>query len=199
MKENNFAETRSNAPQIWVTSDLHLGHDKDFIWEPRGFKSCAEMTEKILDNLNTFVQPQDDLWILGDLVLGGLESAQTFLPQIPGKVHVILGNHDTNRRREIYESMGWDCHYAYILKWYKYRFYLSHYPTITENLTKEYPTQALLGLHGHTHSKSKFYEDRPYCYNVALDAHDNKPCRIDLIVTDIYNKLQELNFFLTDS
>ena len=30
---------------IWLTSDTHFGHDKDFIWGSRGFKNVYEMRE----------------------------------------------------------------------------------------------------------------------------------------------------------
>ena len=29
--------------KVWLTSDLHLCHDKEFIWGPRGFKNVDEM------------------------------------------------------------------------------------------------------------------------------------------------------------
>ena len=37
--------------QVWITSDLHLGHDKPFIWEARGFDSVQEMNQTIINSL----------------------------------------------------------------------------------------------------------------------------------------------------
>ena len=196
IKKNEIAEIQPRAAKIWVTSDLHLGHDREFIWRPRGFQSCAEMNEKILANLNEFVQTQDDLWILGDLTLGDLEKAKPLLARIPGHVHVVLGNHDTERRRAYYESLGWDCHIAYILKHNKCRFYLSHYPTITENLEEEYLTQAMINLYGHLHQQTNFYEDRPFCYHVGVDSHNCCPVDLDTIIQDIKNKITECKQYL---
>ena len=33
---------------IWFTSDLHLGHDKDFIVKARGFETVEEMNAEIV-------------------------------------------------------------------------------------------------------------------------------------------------------
>ena len=54
---------------IFVTSDLHFCHDRDFLYEPRGFKSVHEMNEAIVKNWNSIIQPEDDVYVLGDLML----------------------------------------------------------------------------------------------------------------------------------
>ena len=28
--------------KTWITSDLHIGHNRDFVYEYRGFASCEE-------------------------------------------------------------------------------------------------------------------------------------------------------------
>ena len=37
---------------IWFTSDPHLGHDKDFVWQARGFESIDEMNAEIIRRWN---------------------------------------------------------------------------------------------------------------------------------------------------
>ena len=37
---------------IYLTSDLHLNHNRGFIYEPRGFHSVEEMNEAIIDLWN---------------------------------------------------------------------------------------------------------------------------------------------------
>lgn len=54
---------------IWFTSDWHIGHDKEFLWRPRGFQNVEEMNETLLKNCNEVVEPLDTLYILGDLAL----------------------------------------------------------------------------------------------------------------------------------
>ena len=48
-----------------------------------------------------------------------------------------------------------------------------------------------LNLHGHTHSKDMFYEDRPYMFNVAVDAHNCYPVLLDDIIEHMKNKVNE--------
>ena len=44
---------------IWFTSDLHLCHDREFVWETRGFNSVDEMNQAIVDRFNSVIQPED--------------------------------------------------------------------------------------------------------------------------------------------
>ena len=34
--------------QIWLTSDWHFGHDREFLWHPRGFESIYENDKEII-------------------------------------------------------------------------------------------------------------------------------------------------------
>ena len=45
---------------IYLSSDPHFGHAKDFLWRPRGFSSVEEMNEGIIERWNLIVEPDDD-------------------------------------------------------------------------------------------------------------------------------------------
>ena len=126
---------------IWITSDLHFNHNKEFIYKARGFDNISQMNEAIIENINDRVTYEDDLWILGDLCLGpDIEGNKQLIERINfSNIHIIYGNHDTDTRKVMYNTC-WnviDGHYAYQQKWNGYHFYLSHFPTITSNLEKE--------------------------------------------------------------
>ena len=54
---------------------------------------------------------------------------------------------------------------------------------MTSNLDADPHLRAnLLNLYGHTHQKSKFYEDRPYMFHVGLDSNDNTPILLDDVI-----------------
>lgn len=180
---------------IYFSSDLHLNHDQHFIYEPRGFKNVYEMNDAIIKNFNSIITWEDDLYLLGDNFLGDLESGLKLFKQIPGKIHLIWGNHDTNARKEklvpilchnVIEVIG----YATIIKYNKYHFYLSHFPTCTTNFDDcQKPLKGrLLSLSGHTHSKEKF--EPCGSYNVAVDAHNCFPVSIDEIIKDFKDKIK---------
>ena len=90
--------------KIWFSSDLHLMHDRDFVYKPRGFNSVYEMNEQIIKNFNEVVDDGDDLYLLGDLMLNDNVAGMQLLNQLPGRKHIILGNHDTNTRVELYKT-----------------------------------------------------------------------------------------------
>lgn len=185
---------------IYFTSDLHFNHDREFIWGPRGFKSVEDMNNAIVNNWNSVVKEDDVVYILGDLMLGknylkGIE----LINSLNGGKYIILGNHDTEGRVGHYSWLidklcGID--YATIFKQDGYTFYLSHYPTITGSLENGNLKEMICNLFGHTHSKDMFYDDRPYMYNVSLDAHKCKPVSIDEIIKDMNDKVEECKSYL---
>lgn len=184
--------------KVFVTSDLHIGHDRGFIYVARGFESITEMNEYIVEQWNRIVSPEDTVYILGDVTLGDLEAAIPYLQRLCGNITVILGNHDTDRRRIAYEQLGWCTCYANVIKYKKYHFYLSHYPTITTNLGEESLYQAMINLYGHTHQTGHFYYDIPLMYHVGMDAHKCKPIELDTIITEIKEKINECIIYLDE-
>ena len=176
---------------IWIISDTHFNHNKDFIWKARGFNSVEEMNETIIKNWNDVIQPDDVVYHLGDVMLNDNDGGLKILKNLKGKIHIIIGNHDTDSRIELYKN----CYnvvevvYATRIKYKGKSFYLSHYPTLTSNLQTN-PDKTIYNLFGHTHSTDKFYEDQFYMYNVACDAHNCTPVSIDQIIEDIQKKVK---------
>lgn len=178
---------------IYFTSDLHLGHDQEFIWGARGFNSVAEMNEKIISRWNSRITKDDDIYVLGDLVMGGVENVE-LLKQLNGKIHIIYGNHDGPKKREAYAELEnvVECGWANMIKYKKYNFYLSHYPTITDNEDIGEivsPKECVINLFGHTHQFSDFYDTNDgynfRMYHVGVDSHDCFPVPIDEVIEEI--------------
>jgi len=178
---------------IWLTSDTHFCHDREFIWKKRGFQSVDEMNQTIIKNWNQCVSWDDDVYLLGDIMLKDNESGLKCLKQLQGRIHIALGNHDTATRAELYSHVYniVDVELAYKLDWNKYHFYLSHYPTYTGNLEHESLSKTLINLYGHTHQLTNFFEDRPYMYHVGLDSHNNKPVSLETVLADCQAKYKE--------
>ena len=171
---------------IYFTSDLHIGHNKDFIYKKRGFSSIEEHDKAILINWNNIITPGDEIYILGDLCMGGDEKEwNKIYKNLNGIKYFIHGNHDTIKKIERYtnEYNIKDLGLASIYKYSKKRtFFLSHYPTMVSNHEDK---KFFWNLAGHTHSTDKF-QNGIYCsYNVALDAHNCTPISIENILKDI--------------
>lgn len=182
----SFIRKYNEDTKVWLMSDLHIGHDRDFVWAKRGFSNVQEHNETLIRNIRQCVGENDEFFILGDLTLGDLDAAATYLRQIPGHVHVILGNHDTERRIEFYQSLGWDVQFATRIRWKKYHFYLSHYPTNCANDGEDRLSLATLSISGHTHSNNIWQENDSY--NVCPEAHNNKPVSIEEIISNFMDK-----------
>ena len=181
---------------IWFTSDLHFGHNKDFIVQARGFETVEEMNAEIVKRWNERVLPDDDVYILGDLTLGDIEEGIRLISKLNGYIHIVKGNHDTNTKIERYKELPnvISIDYALEFKYKKAYFWLSHYPTITANYDDDKPwAKHLINLFGHTHQEQPFYNNNLYMYNVGMDAHNCIPITIDEIIADIRKKKEELN------
>ena len=184
---------------IFVTSDLHFNHDKEFVWKVRGYESVYEMNEAIVERFNSVVRPDDDVYILGDLCLGGggpavLADNKALIERLNGRLHIIRGNHDTEPRVRMYATCA---NVVDIVKWadmlhYKgYHFYLSHFPTLTGNLEKESLKQCTCNLFGHTHQTTNFHLDMPFMYHVGVDSHNCYPMNLDNIIIEMKAKVKE--------
>ncbi len=164
--------------KIWITSDLHFSHDKEFVWKARGYKDVDEMNAKQVEKFNSVVAPEDTVYICGDCMLNDNEKGIELLKQLNGKKHIILGNHDSNARKKLYEGIVESVSYAEMIKYKKIMFYLSHYPTITANPGEEKP---IYNLHGHTHQKTIF-GPYPNCIHIGVDSWDGYPVSMDRVI-----------------
>lgn len=184
---------------IYFTSDTHFNHDRGFIYEPRGFNSIEEANRVLFDNWNSTVAPEDDVYMLGDFFLGtDMEWIKSTLSKLHGRIHFIRGNHDTPAKIAIYKDAEnvVEIVDAKYFNYAEFHFYLSHFPTDTSNLDETDISKAIFNLHGHTHSHKKFYQGRPYLYNVAVDAQGNKPVSIIEVIGDICREIELCYSFL---
>lgn len=148
------------------------------------------MNEAIVRNHNEKVQPDDTIYILGDLMLGqNYEQSLAYLKSLTGNKIFIMGNHDSNKRKELYKAAGFQLYDALTLEYHGYHFYLSHYPTLTDNYDDcDRPLKTrILSLSGHYHTQDRFVDMRQGIpsYHVELDAHNNYPVSIEEVINDI--------------
>jgi calcineurin-like phosphoesterase family protein len=179
---------------IFIVSDLHLGHSKDFIYGARGFESVEDMNETIIRKWNEIVDYEDDVYVMGDLVMGPEANLQ-MLRRLKGRLHLVRGNHDTDTR---WGFCQWlpnvvEANNSLYLYYGGYKFYLTHYPTITTRADAGKPLKkCLVNLCGHTHTKDPF-EDWGFgmIYHCEVDAHDCTPVRIEDIIMDLKQKMSD--------
>lgn len=176
---------------IFFTSDLHLGHNKEFVYGARGFSSMEEHDQTLVTNWNETVSPLDTVYVLGDIFLYNVEYGAEMLGRLNGRLHIIRGNHDTDAKLPVYlaspnvESVE----AAAYLRAEKVTFYLSHYPTVVSHEKLKALRNAVVNLYGHTHQTDNFYcldgKAHPYMYHVGLSSHAMRPVSLEQVLEDI--------------
>ena len=176
---------------VWLTSDWHFGHQKEFLYVPRGYYSVDIMNKDLVAQYNSLVKPEDDVYCLGDCALGGaaaLEDNYQLMKKLNGLIHIIVGNHDSAKKIEMYSKLPnvVEIQNSLYWKYQKYNFYLCHFPCATTNFDLHKPLkERTIALCGHSHTKDKFKDMTIGAYHVEVDCHENRPVNIEEIITDI--------------
>ena len=102
----------------FFTVDLHLGHRNIARYEPERAQAAgvdplagpaddetqARLDTFLIDRWNQVVGAEDEVWVLGDVVMGQLDRTITQLGRLRGHVVLVPGNHDRvwagDRRRD---------------------------------------------------------------------------------------------------
>jgi len=152
------------------------------------------MNSAIIKNWNNVVKSDDDVYILGDIMLNDNIEGLKCLKSLKGNIHIILGNHDTAARRDLYKQ----CHNvvevcdAKFLKVNNQMLFLSHYPCLCDNHDSNKPLdKRVISICGHTHTQDKFSDfSKGLIYHVDMDAHNCTPISFEDIMDDIKNKVK---------
>lgn len=88
----------NNKDNSFIIGDPHIGHQNILKYdsERSHFKSIYEHDEAILENCNSVLNDDSDLYILGDVFFGkkDVDYAENWLRRLKGNKYLILGNHD---------------------------------------------------------------------------------------------------------
>lgn len=157
----------------WFTADLHLGHERILAACSRPQASLLEMERDILERIKARVGPEDDLWIVGDFSIGKLAHQHrtrvaALFAEIPGRRHLIVGNHDL----EWVQDLAWDSKADLAdIQTEEGRAFLCHYPLITFPGAR----RGTLHLFGHVHHN---WAGSRHAVNVGVDQFDFRPVSI---------------------
>lgn len=88
-------KNRSDYKSIKFSSDFHYGHNKEFLYSPRGFSSSDEHNSWIESQINS-LDENDLLICLGDVGLSvGASRIIEFIDKIPCETLMVWGNHNS--------------------------------------------------------------------------------------------------------
>lgn len=143
----------------YYIADCHFDHEKAMELDGRPFESLGQMNQIMIERWNSVVKKKkDEVYILGDLLLGKGERANELLKQLNGKKYLIAGNHDRGFLRDKkFDTtlVEWVKDYAEI-KDNTRKLVLCHYPIICYN--GQYHGDHTYMLYGHVHN-TKDYEN----------------------------------------
>ena len=175
--------------RVWFTADTHLGHR--LVSGLRGFESVADHDDTICHNWSTSVPDDAEVWVAGDLAFDGWENRLAVFNELPGRKHLVLGNHD---RAHPLNSRA----HEYLEKYRPYfatvqtvaqvstkgarKVLVSHFPYTGDHGKDRYDEWRLRDtgrplVHGHTHSDTKlsWTAAGTLQVNVALEAWELRP------------------------
>ena len=78
----------------FFTSDLHFGHHIAISYDNRPFTDVNEMDVELIKRWNKKVNPEDTVYILGDLSWHSIDKTIEILNTLNGRKVLIRGNHD---------------------------------------------------------------------------------------------------------
>lgn len=125
---------------VYITSDWHLGHRAISNYR-EGVNSVDHNTHILVENYKAVVNKRDICWFLGDILFE--EKYLEVIANLPGTKHLVLGNHDTDRKVKTEQLVKvFDSVHGFV----KYKdAWLSHAPIHPCEL------RGRINIHGHMH------------------------------------------------
>ena len=139
---------------VYLTSDLHLGHENILGLCDRPFGDIAEMDTAIIENWNKRVKKCDTVYILGDAVWDKRKVA-FYMEQLVGKKILVTGNHDSPWAKKADCQALFEAVVPYLETHLNgYPITMCHYPMLEWKGSREDPPHRIgFHIHGHIHNR----------------------------------------------
>ena len=171
---------------IYFTADTHFYHVNIINICKRPFANVEQMNITLIQNWNSCVNYDDEIYILGDFMFKDGIKANNLLQRLNGKKYLIRGNHDKFIEEETFNknNFEWIKDY-YVLNYQKNKIVLFHYPIVEwDGYFKD-----TIHLHGHVHNCMRNAEQQKRvsvlgkkAVNVGVDVNNFKPISVERII-----------------
>lgn len=144
-----------------------------------GFNGLDEMNERIIDNWNKTVKPNDIIYHLGDFTFGGKQNIAKFASRLNGKKRLILGNHD-------YDAKDYVEHFEKVMSFHEIKklrvpMVFCHFPLHPSSFGYRVGESGIC-VHGHLHRKTV---GDPRFVNVCVEHTNYTPVHIEDIMARV--------------
>lgn len=153
---------------VYLSADLHLGHEAIIRLCKRPFSSVPDMNRTIIQNINSRVHKGDVLYLCGDLTHRiPVEEANELISRLNGDKVLIRGNHDKGYDPALFREIFDFTQFSFA----GVRFAAMHYPMV------EWPGsfRGSVHVHGHQHNGPEYNVEQRNAgirrYDVGLDAN----------------------------
>lgn len=151
-------------------ADLHFYSKGSLVFDNRPYDSVIDMNEDLISRWNAKVHKGDDVYILGDVFLGGSKDEQEdVLRRLKGNKHLIVGNHDKSivngRLKHYFSSIDELKTIQDSVGGKAYKVVLCHYPIPVYN---GHFREDRVHLYGHVH---KTFEEDATLLHLVINNH----------------------------
>ena len=171
---------------LYFTADTHFYHANIINICKRPFADVEQMNVALIQNWNSCVNYDDEIYILGDFMFKDGIKANNLLQRLNGKKYLIKGNHDRFIEEETFikSNFEWIKDY-YVLNYQRTKIVLFHYPIVEwDGYFKD-----TIHLHGHVHNCMRSADQQKRvsvlgkkAVNVGVDVNNFKPISIEKII-----------------
>lgn len=147
--------------KTFYIADTHFGHANIIKYCDRPFKDIYEMTEVMVNNWNSVVSEEDEVYMLGDFTLSkNKEIISKLVSRLNGHIYLVMGNHDYLSVND-YLACGFEKVYDKPIIINEF-FILSHEPLL---MNENMPYFNIFG-HVHNHAEYKDRTENSWCVSV---------------------------------
>lgn len=166
-------KTLNLTGQVWVWSDLHLGHKNIIGFSDRPYSDTHHMREQMIMEHNVRVNPEDTVITVGDFAFLNDNGANELLQRLNGHQILIIGNHDIQKKKV--KKLAFDeIYFCAHMKVDEIDFMFTHYPM------KNIP-EWCFNVHGHEHV-NHLYTNTDHHLNVNCECHEYHPLMLEEVV-----------------
>jgi Predicted phosphoesterase or phosphohydrolase len=174
----------------YFIADLHFYHKNVIRFSNRPFSDVEEMNGTLIQNWNRVVEPNDQVFILGDLFYhANIDQCNQTLKKLKGRKYLIRGNHESYLKQQDFDLTAFE----WVKDYYEFKedgqkWCLFHYPILEWNGVHNDSYH----LYGHIHNNTpeRFEQTLgPLAVNVGADMINFTPISIDEIDQLITSRL----------
>jgi len=164
---------------MYFTSDHHFGHFNIISFCKRPFDTTEQMNKALINNWNSTVEENDEVYYLGDFSFCSNGYTVGILNQLKGRKFFVVGNHD----KKIIKRFEFCSKFEWVKDYYELTIddkdasngnqlvVLSHYPILSWIRSN----RGSFMLHGHSHSNMNHLNEGVKRYDVGVDNNLFKP------------------------